>query len=90
MIRSVLTRDQYFLSFNTLLSGAHIYKFLSLSFIFNEMDIPTIQPSSILSHRLLSRVGKFANFRTMRDGETSRNFDYDYNSIMHYGPYFFR
>jgi len=35
------------------------------------------------------RPGKFANFRTMRDGETSRNFDYDYNSIMHYGPYFF-
>ena len=34
--------------------------------------------------------GKFANFRTMRDGETARNFDYDYNSIMHYGPYFFR
>merc|ERR1712223_666511 len=35
------------------------------------------------------RPGKFANFRTMRDGETSRNFDYDYSSIMHYGPYFF-
>ena len=34
--------------------------------------------------------GKFANFRTMTDGETARNFDYDYNSIMHYGPYFFR
>ena len=26
----------------------------------------------------------------MTDGETARNFDYDYNSIMHYGPYFFR
>jgi len=35
------------------------------------------------------RPGKFANFRTMTDGETARNFDYDYNSIMHYGPYFF-
>ena len=34
--------------------------------------------------------GKLANFRTMKDGETERNFDYDYSSIMHYGPYFFR
>ena len=67
--------------------GVFLY---SLSFIFNEKDIPTIQPSSIFSHRLIPRAGKFANFRTMRDGETSRNFDYDYNSIMHYGPYFFR
>jgi len=35
------------------------------------------------------RKGKLANFRTMKDGETERNFDYDYSSIMHYGPYFF-
>ena len=39
---------------------------------------------------LIFSAGKFANFRTMTDRETARNFDYDYNSIMHYGPYFFR
>jgi len=35
------------------------------------------------------RKGKFANFFTKNDDETSRNFDYDYKSIMHYGAYFF-
>jgi len=35
------------------------------------------------------RRGKFANFFTKSDDETARNFDYDYKSIMHYGPYFF-
>lgn len=35
------------------------------------------------------RRGKLVNFATKSDDETSRNFDYDYNSIMHYGPYFF-
>jgi len=35
------------------------------------------------------RKGKFANFFTKSDDETSRNFDYDYKSIMHYGAYFF-
>lgn len=35
------------------------------------------------------RKGKFGNFFTKSDDETSRNFGYDYNSIMHYGPYFF-
>lgn len=35
------------------------------------------------------RRGKYANFFTKSDDETSRNFDYDYKSIMHYGPYFF-
>ena len=35
-------------------------------------------------------LGKYANFFTKSDDETSRNFDYDYKSIMHYGPYFFR
>ena len=44
----------------------------------------------MLKHNSQILSGKFANFRTMTDGETARNFDYDYNSIMHYGPYFFR
>ena len=35
-------------------------------------------------------LGKLTNFQTMKDMETSRNFNYDYSSIMHYGPYFFR
>ena len=36
------------------------------------------------------RRGKQKNFHTKGDDKTTRNFDYDYNSIMHYGPYYFR
>ncbi|XP_023344980.1 zinc metalloproteinase dpy-31 [Eurytemora carolleeae] len=35
------------------------------------------------------RKGKLANFVTKTDDDTTRNFEYDYESIMHYGPYFF-
>lgn len=35
------------------------------------------------------RRGKQKNFNTKGDDKTTRNFDYDYNSIMHYGPYYF-
>ena len=34
--------------------------------------------------------GKLSNFVTKTDDDTTRNFEYDYESIMHYGPYFFR
>ena len=36
------------------------------------------------------RKGKQKNFHTKGDDTTTRNFDYDYDSIMHYGPYYFR
>jgi hypothetical protein len=45
---------------------------------------------SVRGENTFGFTGKIANFRTMTDSETSRNFDYDYSSIMHYGPYFFR
>ena len=35
-------------------------------------------------------LGKLSNFVTKTDDDTTRNFEYDYESIMHYGPYFFR
>lgn len=35
------------------------------------------------------RRGKHGNFNFQNDDESSRNFNYDYNSIMHYGPYYF-
>ena len=36
------------------------------------------------------RKGKQKNFHTKGDDTTTRNFEYDYDSIMHYGPYYFR
>ena len=35
-------------------------------------------------------LGKMFNFNTKSDDESSRNFNYDYDSIMHYGSTFFR
>jgi len=35
------------------------------------------------------RKGKDGNFDFQNDDDSSRNFNYDYNSIMHYGPYYF-
>jgi len=35
------------------------------------------------------RKGKDGNFDFQNDDDSSRNFNYDYKSIMHYGPYYF-
>ena len=35
-------------------------------------------------------AGKLKNFSKKSFDTTTADFDYDYNSIMHYGPYFFR
>jgi len=35
------------------------------------------------------RKGKQGNFKILNDEESSRNFNYDFNSIMHYGPFYF-
>ena len=36
------------------------------------------------------RKGKHGNFNFQNDDDSTRNFNYDYNSIMHYGPFYFR
>ncbi len=56
----------------------------------NNLIKTTTSVLNIENVRFFSTLGKLSNFETKSDDDTTRNFEYDFESIMHYGPYFFR